>query len=116
MPLQAHLDQEALRELQGVLGDDFPVLVRTFLADSDARMSALRVAAVTGDARALRETAHSFKGSSLNIGARHLAALCYDVEQCARADDLAAAMALLTEVDAELKLVATLLAVDPRSH
>ena len=38
VPPNTHLDHDTLRELQSVLGSDFPVLVRTYLADSETRL------------------------------------------------------------------------------
>lgn len=77
------LDRDVVRELREVLGDDFHLLVTTFLADSEHRLQALRAAIDAGDALALRETAHSFKGSSLNIGAVRLGEACRQLEALA---------------------------------
>ncbi|MFZ5723939.1 MAG: Hpt domain-containing protein [Pseudomonadota bacterium] len=106
MPPNTHLDHDTLRELQSVLGSDFPVLVRTYLADSETRVAAMRRAAAATDAAALRDAAHSLKGSSLNIGAGSLAGLCLDIEQAARAGELDRARSLLDAVENEYRAVA----------
>ncbi len=77
------LDMDVVRELRDVLGDDFRLLVTTFLADSEQRLQSLRSAIDAGDALSLRETAHSFKGSSLNIGAVRLGEACRQLEALA---------------------------------
>lgn len=74
----AHLDPDVLATLRDIMGEDqFPVLVHTYLSDSQHRLAQL-LAAV--DARALRDAAHSFKGSSCNMGALYLAQLCGTLE------------------------------------
>lgn len=110
MPTDVHIDQAALQELRSVLGDDFSVLVRTYVTDSETRLGALRAAAAAADRSALREAAHSLKGSSLNIGASHLAELCLVIEQAARGGDLAGVSAMVDAIEAEFRLVTPLLA------
>lgn len=88
--IQNHLDLVVLQELHDVLGTEFPVLVTTFVADSEARIAAIHAAQVAGDAEALRDVAHSFRGSCLNIGAHRVAAACRTLESFSRAGDAAA--------------------------
>ena len=109
MPQDVHIDQDTLRELRGVLGGDFSVLVSTYLDDSGKRLAMLRDALAAADGVALRETAHSLKGSSLNIGATRLAGLCLTVEQAARAGALQGAAAQVEAIAAEFRLVSELL-------
>lgn len=108
--MDAHLDTVTLDELRAVLGDEFAVLVNTFLNDSDKRVSALREALSAQDAERMREAAHSFKGSALNMGAHALAALCRDVEARARAGDLVGLGAAVEAIARELGVVSGLLA------
>ena len=96
-----HLDGDALRELQAVMGDEFGLLVRTFATDSAQRVDAVRAAAAAGDADALRRAAHSFKGSAGNMGALRLAELCRLIEDAARDGNIAAAQGPLDELAAE---------------
>jgi len=110
-----HLDSLVLDELRAVLGEDFAVLVSTFVTDSDKRLSALRAAAAAADAGKLREAAHSFKGSALNMGARQLSALCRDVEARARSGEVAGIDSLVDEIAAETRLVSGLLAAMRKS-
>ena len=62
-----HLDLDALSALREVMEDEYPKLLDTFLADSEERLGLLRKA---HRAAQLIEDAHSFKGSSRNMGAR----------------------------------------------
>ena len=104
-----HLDSGVIAELQAVLGEEFPVLVRTFLLDGEKRLSALRGAAGTGDANALREAAHSLKGASLNLGANRLSGLCLEAETRSRSGTLIGIDALLNDIAAEFGQVNRLL-------
>ncbi len=64
-----HLDDRVLASLQEVTEDEYPVLLDTFVLDSEERLRSLHAALQAGDAQALRHTAHSFKGGSSNMGA-----------------------------------------------
>lgn len=108
--MQEQIDAGVLRELRAVLGDEFGVLVSTFLADSQVRLAAMRTALASSDAEALREAAHSLKGSSLNLGAGTLAGLCRSIEDRARAADFAGASVLVEAVATEYRGVAAALA------
>ncbi len=87
--IKDHFDLVALQELREVMGMEFPVLVTTFVADSEARIAAIHAAQAAADAEALREVAHSFRGSSLNLGAHRVAAACRTLENFARTGDAA---------------------------
>jgi histidine phosphotransfer protein HptB len=103
--LQDHLDPDTLQELRGVLGADFPLLVTTFVTDSESRLAAIRAALAAGDAPAVREAAHALKGSSLNIGAHRLAAACVAVEAFARAGDAAGIAGQLPGLESAFRAV-----------
>lgn len=100
-----HLDDEALAELQDVMEDDFATLIRTYLNDSKERISGLKSAMKHRDADAFAKTAHSFKGSSINIGAPHLGDLCRQIEKVGLEERLSDAPPLLSAIDAELQQV-----------
>ncbi|BCX69939.1 MULTISPECIES: Hpt domain-containing protein [Pseudomonas] len=97
-----HLDPNVLSALREVMEDEFSTLVETFLADSEERLQQLTVAA---DATQILETAHSFKGSSSNMGATRLAGLCHDLEQRAKARNLSGIEALIADVAREFALI-----------
>lgn len=106
---EAHLDDAVLSALQDVMAEEFPLLLETFVGDSEERLRALREALQHADARALRHTAHSFKGSCGNMGALRLATLCKQLEDLARHGDLGAAPPLVAEVESEFANVRRLL-------
>ncbi len=100
-----HLDHETLRELQIVMGDDFDKLLQTFAADSAARIVAIQQAAADVDSEALRRAAHSFKGSSGNMGALRLGELCRQIEELARDGAVEPCLPLITALSDEFNLV-----------
>ena len=100
-----HLDEEALAELQDVMEDEFEVLIQTYLADSRTRLDSLRQALEAGDVDAFAKTAHSFKGSCINIGAPRLGELCRNAEKIGQSESLAEAPPVLEEIESEFQRV-----------
>ncbi|KJZ50104.1 MULTISPECIES: Hpt domain-containing protein [Pseudomonas] len=93
-----HVDRDVLSALQEVMEEGYPDLLDIFLADSEERLKVLR----TADSTALLvEVAHSFKGSSSNMGAVRLTELCHQLEQQARSLPSAAVQELVGEIDRE---------------
>jgi histidine phosphotransfer protein HptB len=97
-----HLNRDSLLALQEIMEAEYPMLLDTFLADAEERLSLLRG---TRDAVQLMETAHSFKGSSSNMGADRLAGLCSELEQRAKSAKPADIEKLVDEIDSEFALV-----------
>nr|WP_097085257.1 MULTISPECIES: Hpt domain-containing protein [unclassified Pseudomonas] len=73
-----HLDYSVLSALREVMEDEYPLLLETFLSDSAVRVDHLHQ---VRDAKVLGQAAHSFKGSSSNMGAVYLAELCRELEE-----------------------------------
>ena len=71
-----HLDEEALAELRDVMEDEFEVLIQTYVADSRDRIRGLQEALRADDSDAFAKTAHSFKGSCINIGCINMDGIC----------------------------------------
>ncbi len=92
------VDEQALVELRGIMGDDFQLLIDTFISDSEQRVNALHEALATEDTELLRTSAHSFKGSALNISALRLTALCRELETRGREGHLEGAETVLAEL------------------
>lgn len=92
------VDIEALRELKEIMEDQFSVLVDTFLEDSATRMQEIEAALAAGDADALRSAAHSFKGSSSNLGISSLADVLFKLETMGREGTTEGGEPLLAEV------------------
>lgn len=80
------------------------MLVSTYLEDSQARLTHLFE---VQDAKALRDSAHSFKGSSSNMGAAGLARLCCDLEHLPLAASQAEVCALREQIHSEFVQVRT---------
>ena len=66
-------------------------LTRLFLADSPGRLSSIRRAIASQDARALQQAAHAFKGSIANFAARGPLEAAVALETMGRRNDLAGA-------------------------
>jgi HPt (histidine-containing phosphotransfer) domain-containing protein len=97
-----HLDRDVLSTLREVMEDEYPMLLDTFLADSEKRLLLLRKAE---DPVMLMDAAHSFKGSSSNMGATRLTELCSELEQRAKQKNLAGIEKLVGEIDREFALI-----------
>ena len=104
-----HLDSTVLAALQDVMEDEYPVLLDTFMADSEERLRLLRQAQQAGDAQNLRLAAHSFKGSCSNMGALMLAGLCKQLEEVGRREFMAEAPDLIEQVEREFAIVRILM-------
>lgn len=102
---EVHLDHKVLSALQEVMEDEYPLLLDTFLSDSQER---LRLLHNTHDADQLIATAHSFKGSSSNMGAIRLAELCHQLEQRAQESSRTGIEKLVAEIDGEFAIVSPL--------
>ena len=100
-----HLDLDALNTLKQVMEDDFPLLVDTFIQDSSTRIASLRELIQGNDADLIRRAAHSFKGSSSNLGAIQLSALCAAIEKKALAGNFNGLAADLAELEGEFARV-----------
>lgn len=96
------MDRDLLVELQEIMGDDFAMLVESWRRDAQARMEAIEAALQKDDADQLKQVAHSLKGSSGNLGARDVVAVCLELEARADARNLTGADALLGELRAAL--------------
>lgn len=99
---------ELLKELKEIMGDDFDILVNTFLSDSAQRIESIQVAIAQKDAKQLREAAHSFKGSALNLAADRLTLICKDLEDMGKKNvfnDAENKLTMLTKEFEAVKLI-----------
>lgn len=99
------LDQ--LRGLQEEGEEDLLVeLIDLFIADVPGRVAGIGEAIEQGDWQAVAERAHSLKGSSVSLGAVHLAQICARLE--ALGDDAGArpaARGLVAQLDEHYRVV-----------
>jgi histidine phosphotransfer protein HptB len=101
----SHLDSAVQAVLQDVMEAEYPVLLDTFLTDSEERLRLLHEAERAADAQALRLAAHSFKGSCSNMGAPLLAGLCRQLEEAGRREQLSQAADLIEQIEREFAIV-----------
>lgn len=92
---------ESFRELQEPGGPDLITeLIDLYLEDTKERLARLRIALDEHDFESLRESAHSLKGSSSNLGVARMAALSSQLEenlQQNRLDEISLTLAQLEE-------------------
>ncbi|PXF28689.1 hypothetical protein WH50_24960 [Pokkaliibacter plantistimulans] len=95
------LDLALLSELQEVMDDEFVELIETYIDDSTLRLAQVKDAVERGDGVGLRQSAHSMKGSSSNIGATSLAEILKLLEAAGMHNNLSEAQGLMDAVCAE---------------
>ncbi len=107
--VDAVIDPSVLVGLRGLreAGEPDPLaeLIDLFFRDTPARIEKMKDAIARSDGQALKEVAHSLKGSSNNIGARRLARLCADLERLAREGRLPESDRLFAKVTDEYERV-----------
>ena len=102
------MDPEVLANLKELEdGGDFSLaeFFQVFAQDSARRMGALRQAIEKGDARTLERQAHTLKGSSRELGARRMAALCQQLEDIGEAGSTAGTTELVVCLEEALAQV-----------
>ena len=97
-----HMDPAVVSALRDVMEGGFADLLDTFIADSDERLQQLHLARGPTE---LMAVAHSFKGSSSNMGAIRLAQLCGILEDRAKKSPLVGIDELVSKVTSEYKMV-----------
>jgi HPt (histidine-containing phosphotransfer) domain-containing protein len=104
-----HLDYDTLNTLKQVMEDDFALLIDTFVQDSNDRIQTLHKVIKGTEADLIRRAAHSFKGSSSNIGAPQLSSLCSALEKKVLANNFDGLADDLLEIEQEFARVEVLL-------
>ncbi len=82
-------DPLVMEELKGSVGEVLVSMIEAFLEDTPVYLQSLQHAILDGDAKKVRELAHTVKGSALNFGARRVADLSKTLEEKGATDDLA---------------------------
>ena len=96
------LDDEALRNLRELGGDDFVrEVVDVFLTDAPALIATLRRSLDQQNAEELRRTAHTLKSNASTLGAADFAELCRAVEHEAKAGRLEGLAQLVDRIEQE---------------
>ena len=92
----------SLRELQEEGEPDIlKELIELFLTDVPPQLAALREAVEAGDAHSVEQIAHTLTGSSGNMGATRMAAICSELEDVGASGDLSRAPELLERLEEE---------------
>ena len=96
------LDPEVLANLRD-LGDAelLEELAGMFFDDAASRLGELRGAVEAGDAAGVERVAHTLKGSSGNMGAARMSAICAELQDVGASGDLGRAPGLLGELEEE---------------
>lgn len=93
------LDRSVQDNLRELMQGDYLLLLDTFIIDAEKRLGQLRTFLASGDLDSFRRCAHSFKGSSGNMGAIALQQACMQAEQAGINDDSQAAGNALEAVE-----------------
>lgn len=91
---------EQLREMDDD-GSFLNRIIDAYLIKSPIDLEQLTQGLALTDAEVLRKAAHSFKSSSYNLGAHHLAELCKTLEMMGREKDIDQAASLCNDIEAE---------------
>ncbi len=101
---------EGFRELQTDGSPDLVAeLIEMFVRDTASRLAVMRKAVFAENVRAVRQDAHSLKGSSSNLGAHRMAALTGELEQLIQNESVRGADAVLDRMENEFARVRELL-------
>ena len=99
------VDEKNIIQLKEIMGDDFTLLVNTFITDSSSKIQIMRSTIVSNDANELRMAAHGLKGSALNLSAPKLTELCQELESIGKSGSTEGTEALIDEIELEYKVV-----------
>jgi len=103
------LDRRILDEIRTFQGNGSSGLaerlISTYIENSPKFIKELNETATNGDHDALQMTAHTFKSSSLSLGAMTLASLCDHLKHCDRHPDNGVVSELIAQIEAEHKRV-----------
>ncbi len=99
-----------LQELKMETDSEFVIeLIDIYLNETPKQIQAIETALTTKTLPALTITAHTLKGSSLNLGAKQLGALCLTLEEIGRAGKSIPESISITEIKNEYENVKTIL-------
>jgi len=106
------LDHDTITYLKEATEEMFIEIIETFLSDTPVRLKLLNNALTNNDLTVLTEESHSIKGSSSNIGALKLSALCSVIEKESRnntilnqAENVRLAIIEFDKVKSELSMI-----------
>lgn len=103
------MDLAVLQDIIDLMEEDFPDLIRTFLADTNALLDEIALGLSQGDSALVNRAAHKLKASASSLGAAGLSEQARALEAFGRADDLTEADAALVAARDQFGLVAEIL-------
>ena len=109
LDISKHINEEIIEELREIMEEDFVELVSTYVSDSRERIKHLDVAFNTVSHENLRNTAHTLKGSSANLGAMALSSFCAELEDLAKEERTAEAENIIERIEQEFSSVSSIL-------
>ncbi|MBF0610448.1 MAG: response regulator [Magnetococcales bacterium] len=92
-----------LQETMSILPDGFNGILRTYLKESPLLVDKMRCGLAEGDARQVRQAAHTLKSTSASLGAVSLSTLALQVEEYARDEQLAEIPPLMANLAGEVE-------------
>jgi CheY-like chemotaxis protein len=101
------LDRDVLDQLHEDLGGTAALreVIRSFLDQTPAALSALRDAVARADVPTIRRTAHMIKGTSSILGARELSEQCAEIERVGQSGCIADAASRVIAVEASYRTI-----------
>ena len=100
---QWRLDQRVLNDIRALDEEGSPCIldeiIGIYLQEAPGQLVQMHTALASCDALALGNTAHGFKSASQNVGATHLGELCRQLERHCKANELALANPLVSEIE-----------------
>ncbi len=101
------IDTEKLKDLREIMADDFPDLIEIFFDDTQARFNNLQqlLKQTPVDNLAIRNEAHTLKGSSSNLFATELQQLLFKLEKMAFENHLEDRGDLMEQIENEITIV-----------
>ncbi len=104
-PFVPALDQEIVSTLRAMGDAEDPTFFRdvieAFFADTTELMTTLQRAITSAEMDLVERTAHTLKGSSTNVGAMGMAALCHELQSVGHTADLVEAVQYLSKLEHE---------------
>jgi PAS domain S-box-containing protein len=103
------LDSRVLNSLRQMAGTKAATILRQIIdhyrEDAPQQLQDIRDAVAAGDAQALRQSAHTLRSSSANLGAINLSHLCKELEMMGRAGTTTNAPEWIAQVEVEYEKV-----------
>ena len=99
---QTIIDDAVFNTLKDIMGDEFPMLLETFLEDTPSLFSDLQKAAKSADIEVVVRAAHTLKSSGSNLGATLLADTALEIESHGKQGDLQKAVQAIPRLEGAL--------------